>query len=122
MPEVYLMRRFDMNESFPRPGPGKIEPYINCSFVLMHEDGGFIPLEKQGGGNAQGLSQEAIQKLKTLQGRGYQIRGDICPLYEGHNVINIEGDVEIFQPFVRDSAEDRLLLEHRVDVMFEEAN
>ena len=113
------MRRFDMNECFPQSGPRDIESYIDCSYVLIHEDGYLIPLEKRGFGNAQGLSPEAIKKLVALQGRGVKIYGDVCPGY--NHPINLEGDVEIFQPFVRESADNQLLLKHQVNVRFEQA-
>ena len=112
MKKLYLMQRFDMNEGFPNSSLQRIKPYISSSFVLIDENGNLIPLEENGFGNANGLSRRIAQGLKIIQDGGFKIMGDIHPFYK--KLINIEGDIEIYQSFPAGSAEHNLLLEQGV--------
>ena len=106
-----------MNEGFPNTSPKGIKPYIDCSFVLIHEDGGLIPLDERGFGDADDISPKITQRLKKLQDKGFKIMGSVHPFYKEQ--INIEGDMEIYQPFPVNSAGNTLLLEHGVDLVYE---
>ncbi|MBS3089189.1 hypothetical protein J4402_05475 [Candidatus Pacearchaeota archaeon] len=118
MERVYLMRRFDMNEGFPEQSPSGIEPYIDCSFVLIHEMGHIVRLEERGFGEMKGISLETARRLKRIQDRGIEIRGDVPTGYR--KPINIAGDMEFYQPFDPDSAEHSLLSEQGVNLVYNE--
>ena len=111
------MQRFDMNVGFPKPSPRGIEPYIGSSLVLIHEDGDLVPLEDKGFGNTDFLSEETAQRLKRLQDKGFEIRGDVHPFYK--NPIRIEEDMEIFQSFPPSVAALHLLTTHGVNLVYE---
>ncbi len=102
MKKWYLMQRFDLNEGFPRPSPQGIQPYIGFSFVLMDEEGNPISLQERGWPSVQGLSSKIAHELKRAQDKGHEIRGDVHPLYK--EIINIEGDLEIYQSLPQECA------------------
>jgi len=110
------MQRFDINEGFPNRSSQGIEPYISESFVLFHENGNMIPLER-GFGKVRGLSQKIAQGLKRLQHGGYEITGEVHPFFI--SPINIEGDMEFYRLFPVDSAGHRLLTEQGVNLTYD---
>lgn len=116
MNRLYLMQRFDMNEGFPNPGRNGIEPYIDVSLVLFSEEGEKILLEKPFG-DAHGLSKRVAEELKKLQDKGFEISGELYPSFK--KPINIEGDIEIYQPLPPCSAERELLSECGVNLKYD---
>jgi hypothetical protein len=113
----YLMQRFDVSEGFPHRTIGDdIGPYIGECYVIYDKNGNKLPF----GGQLedfQTLSLDDMQRLKRFQDAGHQIRGDVYPFYK--NPINVEGDVEVYLPFPKESALNQILNEQGINILFE---